>query len=346
MTGLRARGEDVRRFILEKVGQHPNDITKVTAQRFGITRQAVGKHLKRLVAERAITQGGATRNPQYALVTLSEWRKAYPIASTLAEDVVWREDIEKVLGKIPDNVMRIWHHGFTEMFNNAIDHSEGTRIIVDVHKTAADTKMMVIDNGVGIFHKIQRALNLLDERHAVLELAKGKFTTDPARHSGEGIFFTSRMFDEFSIFSGDVYFTHEFGADDWVMENSKPTKGTRVWMELSNHTSRTPRKIYDQFTSGDDFGFNKTVVPVHLARYGNENLISRSQAKRLLARVELFKVVLLDFEGVPSIGQAFADEIFRVFQQQHPNIELVPMHASSEVKRMIQRARASRNENA
>ena len=60
----------------------------------------------------------------------------------------------------------------------------------------------------------------------------------------------------------------------------------------------------------DEPVFNKTVVPVRLAQYGNDQLISRSQAKRVLARIDLFSTVLLDFEGVPAIGRAFADEVF------------------------------------
>jgi hypothetical protein len=98
--------------------------------------------------------------------------------------------------------------------------------------------------------------------------------------------------------------------------------------------------VFDQYSSGpDDYRFNKTVVPVNLARYGNDQLISRSQAKRLLARVELFKVVIFDFKDVPTIGQAFADEIFRVFALKHPEIQLVPIHANSDVKRMIARTK-------
>jgi len=341
MSGVRARGEDIRRFILENLAEHPKTIAKVTAERFGITRQASGKHLQRLVDENAITSHGTTRNREYALATLPEWNKTYKITSALAEDVVWREDVEKVLGEMPDNVMKIWHFGFSEMFNNAIDHSGGTRIVTSIRKTAIDTRMMIIDDGVGIFKKIQNALGLLDERHAVLELSKGKLTTDPDNHSGEGIFFTSRMLDDFSIMSGEVSFAHKYGSpDDWVLEASKPNKGTCVWMELSNHTARRMKKIYDQFTSGDDIGFTKTVVPVRLARYGDENLISRSQAKRLLARVDRFKTVLFDFHGVPSIGQAFADEIFRVFRRRHPDMTVVPINASTAVKRMIEHATA------
>ena len=111
-------------------------------------------------------------------------------------------------------------------------------------------------------------------------------------------------------------------------------------MKLNNHTARTTTKILDQYATGDDFGFNKTVVPVRLAQYGNDKLISRSQAKRVLARIEVFKVVVFDFREVQTIGQAFADEIFRVFAKNHAHIELLTVHANSEVKRMIERAKA------
>ena len=178
-----------------------------------------------------------------------------------------------------------------------------------------------------------------------MELAKGKLTTDPQRHTGEGIFFTSRMFDSFDIISGGVYFSHSFGENkDWIFEKEKFEHGTTVWMKLDNHTARRAEKIFDQYTSGDDYGFHKTVVPVKLAQYGSDDLISRSQAKRLLTRVELFKVVAFNFKDVETIGQAFADEIFRVFAKEHPGIELAPYNANSQVKRMIERARSGSGE--
>ncbi|MDE2464948.1 MAG: STAS-like domain-containing protein, partial [Alphaproteobacteria bacterium] len=128
---------------------------------------------------------------------------------------------------------------------------------------------------------------------------------------------------------------------DWLLEANRDNAGTMVLMRLHNHTSRTTRKVFDAFVSGDDFDFSKTVVPVILARYGNDKLISRSQAKRVLARVELFRTVIFDFKDVEFIGRAFADEIFRVFGNAHPEIELLAIHANSEVKRMIARARSA-----
>ena len=109
-------------------------------------------------------------------------------------------------------------------------------------------------------------------------------------------------------------------------------------MRLNNHAARTSKKVFDQFSTDDDYGFTKTVVPVELAQYGDNNLVSRSQAKRLLARIEKFKVVVFDFDGVALIGQAFADEIFRVFVLSHPGIILEHINANNEVSKMILRA--------
>lgn len=341
MTSVRVRGEIARKFIIEQLDAHPSDIVRLAAEKFACSRQAVHKHLQRLIAEGAVTESGQTRNKVYRLAPLVKWEKQYAADDDLVEDAVWRNDVAPSLGKLPENVMGIWHYGFTEMFNNVIDHSQASHAFISLTKTAAATTIAIYDDGVGIFKKIQAALNLLDERHAVLELAKGKFTTDPENHSGEGIFFSSRMFDEFDILSGEVSFSHEFDKkEDWIPQRSAPREGTLVTMTLHNHTSRTSKKVFDKFTSGDDYAFSKTVVPVKLMRYGDDNLVSRSQAKRLLARFDRFKVVILDFSGVASIGQAFADEVFRVFRLKHPEVELVPLHTSSEVKRMISRAEA------
>lgn len=339
MTKVRAGGEAIRKFIIESLGEHPRDIVRLTAEKFGCTRQAVHKHLQRLITDGSVTETGQTRNKTYHLAPLAKWSKQYLLAHGLAEDAVWRNDIAELLGKLPENVLNIWHYGFTEMFNNVIDHSGATAVSISLTKTAAATTINIYDDGVGIFKKIQAALGLLDERHAVLELAKGKFTTDPANHSGEGIFFSSRMFDEFVISSGEVYFSHQFDEkEDWVLQSSPASGGTLVRMNLHNHTARTTKKVFDKFSSGDDYGFNKTVVPVNLMRYGDDNLVSRSQAKRLLARFDRFKTVVLDFSGVAAIGQAFADEVFRVFKHKNPGVEIVAIHTTAEVKRMISRA--------
>jgi hypothetical protein len=68
--------------------------------------------------------------------------------------------------------------------------------------------------------------------------------------------------------------------------------------------------------------------------------VSRSQARRLVRRFEGFRRVVLNFKGVGVIGQAFADEIFRVFRSEHPEVELLSANTNSQVERMIRRARS------
>lgn len=327
-------------YILKRVEKHPKEMSKQVMKEFGISRQAANKYLKKMVAEKILTESGQTKNKIYRLAPLLEWTHQYSLKPELAEDLIWRKDIRPLLGEMPQNIDRIWHYGFTEMFNNAIDHSGATSITIQIKKTALNTEILIHDNGVGIFKKIQNSLHLLDERHAILELVKGKLTTDPKRHTGEGIFFTSRAFDAYDILSGGIYFSHKLTkVEDWVFENNNFNEGTTVWMKLQNQTSRDLKKIFDQYAPSDEYSFIKTVVPVRLAQYDNDQLISRSQAKRLLSRVDLFKIVVFDFSGVDFIGQAFADEIFRVFASQHPLIELISVNTNLEIKKMIERAK-------
>jgi hypothetical protein len=342
MSKVRKRGEQIRQFILMNLEAHPRDVTALACQEFGITRQAVNKHIKTLVEQKAIVIKGSTKNQSYHLHPIVKLSRIYPLSNELAEDIVWDELIKPIVIDLPDNVKDIWLYGFTEMLNNAIDHSSGKAAIITIEKTAIATEIMITDDGEGIFKKIQRELNLHDERMSVLELAKGKFTTDPERHSGQGIFFTSRMFDEFAIISGSVFFSHQFNDDeDWIFDRERHDTGTYVLMRLNNNTARTSKQIFDQYSSGDDYAFTKTVVPVRLAQYSSEKLVSRSQAKRLLAGIDKFQVVVFDFAGVETIGQAFADEVFRVFKKQHPGINILSINTDQDVTQMIRRAESS-----
>ncbi len=235
------------------------------------------------------------------------------------------------ISDLPDNALDIWRYSFTEMFNNAVDHSSGTRITVQLKCTAVNVEIAIIDNGVGIFKKIQRAMKFSNERYSPLELAKGKFTTDPAHHTGEGIFFTSKMLDAFDISSGGVYFTS--------VSPLKNPKGTAVWMKLKNTSDRSRKEVFDAYSSPEnDYAFSKTIVPVKMAEQSPNDLISRSQAKRLLLRIDRFRTVVLDFQKVNQIGQAFADEIFRVFARSHPGIDVQFINVNEEVLKMVRRA--------
>ncbi|MDE0309165.1 MAG: DUF4325 domain-containing protein [Acidiferrobacterales bacterium] len=335
------RSQKVRNFILQNVDKYPRDIAEKASSYYSISRQSVNRHLNQLMDKQVLDAEWTIKNRSYQLRILESWNKHYQINEQLAEDVAWREDIESLLPAVPDNVLSMWHYGVTEIFNNAIDHSGGSEIRAQIKKTATSVECIVTDDGVGIFDKIKNEYKLLDERHAVLELSKGKLTTDPQKHPGQGIFFTSRMFDEFTILSGETFFGHKHGEpEDWIVESGSLQSGTMVSMKLKNDESRTMNEVFKQYSNGGDHAFSKTVVPVRLAQYEHESLISRSQAKRLMKRVDEFDKVILDFDRVRSVGQAFADEIFRVFCTEHPKVEVTAINENEAVRQMISRAQS------
>lgn len=286
-----------------------------------------------------ITAEGKTRGLVYRLAEQHTSSKVYS-REGLKEDQVWAELFVSALADLPENVRDIWNFGVTEMVNNAVDHSGANEVTVEIRRNALFTDAYVLDSGVGIFAKIQKALNLYDPRDAILELSKGKFTTDPQRHSGEGIFFSSKMFDDFVIYSRRLLYSRNLHSPLGLLaDHGDESEGTLVRMRLENDSPRVMKAVFDEFAAPEEFTFAKTLVPVRLAQYEGEKLVSRSQAKRLTQRFEKFKHVVLDFEGVHEIGQAFADELFRVFAEAHKEVKLTAIHMEPNVEQMAGRAR-------
>jgi predicted transcriptional regulator len=327
----------IRQQALEFIAADSQRVGSRLAQAAGVSRQVVNGYLQALVREGLIEADGTTRAKTYRLKTLNVAERNYPRAG-LQEDLVWRELVAPQVAALPENVRNIWHFGATEMINNAIDHSGAAEVRVSVRTNALETEVLVADEGEGIFVKIQKALGLHDPRESILELAKGKLTTAPEHHTGQGIFFTSRAMDLFEIESHRLRYIHAPRTDDAIVEQAADTPGTRVRMRLANHSPRVLREVFDAYTDAEDYAFDKTVVPLRLAQYEGEKLVSRSQAKRVAYRFERFKRVELDFSGITDIGQAFADELFRVFVTAHPEIRITPINAAPAVARMIRRA--------
>ncbi len=328
--------QQIRRQALELILADGHRVGTRLAQAAGLSRQVANGYLQALLREGLVDAEGTTRARYYTLKSLAEVGRRYPRAG-LQEDLVWRELIAPVLAKLPDNVRNIWYYASTEMINNAIDHSGSEEVQVGIRQNPLSTEVLIADEGEGIFVKIQRALELHDPRESILELAKGKLTTAPENHTGEGIFFTSRALDSFEIESHHLRFIHGQRGDDAIVQQPLDTQGTQVRMRLANDSPRIMREVFDAFTSSEEYTFDKTVVPLHLAQYEGEKLVSRSQAKRVAQRFERFKRVELDFAGVSEIGQAFADELFRVFARAHPEIRITPINTEPAVAQMIRR---------
>lgn len=335
--------EIIRRFLLNSIKASNSHFLHDAMETFQLTRQSIHSHLTALIKMGCLTAEGNTRARRYILGPV-RFHKAVFSLNGLKESDVYYRDFGFIFNDLPRELESICHYGFTEMLNNAVDHSGGSLVEIDVERTRELITIRIYDDGEGIFNHIARILSLGDPRESLLELSKGKLTTDPDNHSGQGIFFTSRVFDYFLIYSGDLIFSHNDGdKNDYLLHNKNNEEGTYVLMRIALNSEKNLKSVFDSFSGNEDenFAFNKTVVPVKLALYEGERLVSRSQAKRILNRVEKFKTVFLDFQGVDFIGQAFADEVFRVFTRNNPHIELVPINPTKDVEQTIQAAKTT-----
>ena len=301
-----------------------------------ITRQAAHYHLSHMVQAGELFLRGAGRGAHY--VVAAAFARAYPIAS-LDEDAVWREIVaaRRELEALPANVRSILGYTFTEMMNNAIDHSRGEQADVRLWIGREMIAFEILDDGIGAFRSVRERMELPNDLAALQEIEKGKATTAPDRHTGEGIFFASRAVDVFLLESGELRWTVDNLRDDIAVGDLAARPGTRVRCEISRNSQRVLSEVFGRYTVDQDVpAFRRTSVRVRLFEVG-ERFVSRSEAKRLANRLEGFEEVELDFDGVKEVGQGFADELFRVWARDHPSTRLLRINASAAVRWTISR---------
>ncbi|OGH12181.1 MAG: hypothetical protein A2857_03335 [Candidatus Levybacteria bacterium RIFCSPHIGHO2_01_FULL_36_15] len=308
------------------------------------TRQYVSSVINQMVKQGILLKGGSTASAFYALPQntdqIYEAIKLRFKRESLEEHRVFNSirDKHDLIKNLHENVSSILFYAFTEMLNNAIEHSESKYVEIEMRVDARNLNFVINDFGIGVFRNVMKKRGLKSEIEAMQDLSKGKTTTVPHSHTGEGIFFTSKVADIFELDSfGYKMRVDNLIKDVFFQETTEIKKGTKVTFTISIHSKKHLSDIFNKFvTEPGEVGFDKTEILVRLFIQGTI-YISRSQARRILAGLEKYKTIVLDFDKVKTIGQAFADEIFRVFQQRHPEIKIQPINMIEPVKFMINR---------
>lgn len=339
---MMSRANEIRNFILKHIATHPEDIVTFAAAQFGVTRVTTHRHLNLLIQSGKVIKSGTTRGIKYFLPSQLDQNFTFKIDSKLSEFYVWQNHFDKIFKEMPENISNICHYGFTEMLNNAIEHSEGEKITIHSSMMDNDINLTIKDDGIGIFRKLANNFLLDDFRESILQLSIGKMTTDPKNHTGEGVFFTSRAFDHFEIISNNFMYKQDNIENDWSLQNIKTidNKGTCISMRINQHSSREMVDVFKRFQDAESLEFDRTEITVALSKFDTENFISRSQAKRILRNLDKFKKVMLDFKGVRLVGQGFVDQVFRVYANEHPRLSINYTNATPDVKFMIERGLA------
>lgn len=310
-----------------------------------VSRQYVSSVLSLMVSTGRLVRAGTGEFIYYALpekasVLFTQITKKLK-NENLSEDTVFQEleNHSPIIKNLPENISSILFYAFTEILNNAIDHSQSKNITVALQNKDGVIEFIVEDFGIGAFRNVMAKKKLKSELAAIQDLLKGKTTTAPQAHSGEGIFFTSKI--------GDLFILESFGyrlrvdnniPDVFIEEIPNKKRGTRVTFQLSAGSKKHLNDVFKEYqTDASEYAFDKTEVQVKLYTMGTI-YISRSQARRILSGLEKFKTIILDFDKVPTVGQAFADEIFRVFKIRHPEIKIKPINMIEPVAFMINRS--------
>jgi len=328
-----SKRDEIRRFIEEQGSATGPQL----AEHLGITRQAVSLHLRQLIVSGAVFKTGSTRAARYfpsdAAPEARRIKRELALAG-LDESAVY-EDVRIALNlsRLPPNVEAIANYAFTEMLNNAIDHSMADQCAIEAGLDSAMLRFSVKDSGIGVFFSIAEKFDLEDEHTAMIELVKGKTTTMPQAHSGEGIFFVSRTADRFVLRSHRLQIEWDRARDDVFVSDPRYTKGTLVQFEVRKDSRTRLEDVFAEFAPEQyDFRFEKTRVLVKLMQ---RDYVSRSEAKRLLHNLDKFSEIELDMRDVKNVGQGFADEVFRVFAEAHPGILIRTTNASQAVAAMM-----------
>jgi len=310
-----------------------------------LSRTYVSRIINSLVKEGKLVKGGSTAGAFYVLPENEDLIQS----EIIYKKVFLREGLEehRVLDEInhtriyldlKDNVRSIFNYAFSEMLNNAIEHSQSEKVSISVFKPRKELVFIIDDQGIGVFRNIKTKKRLNSELEAVQDLLKGKTTTAPQLHTGEGIFFTSKVASLFILASFGLKLIIDNQIKDiFVSTKNKENKGTRVFFTISLDSNIHLADIFKKYqTNQDTMAFDKTEVKIKLYTMGTVH-VSRSQARRVLNGLNKFKTIVMDFDKVPVIGQGFADEIFRVYKARHPEINIIPINMNEAVGFMINR---------
>lgn len=343
MSFQEVKRESIKRYMLEKIRLDDMEYVQKTMYNFQISVTTVKRYIRECLDHQIIIEDSKAECG-YRLQK-QEYCFQYSMKEDFDEDDVYYMDIAPLLRDVSSEARRIWRYAFMEMMNNAIEHSGCENIYCRVVKDVLYTEISITDDGIGIFKNVQKYLTAelgkkVTYQDALVELYKGKFTTASENHSGEGIFFSSKAMDEFAIWSEDAVYVQgvcdrgKFVQNHLIAYHTRLKHiGTMVMMKLENQTKRVLGEVFDMYSTVDD-GFIKTRIPIKEVCQEGEP-IARSQARKLLYRLEQFKLVEFDFEEVDFMGQGFADEVFRVFKAHHPEVEIIPVNACSDILRMI-----------
>ena len=141
-------------YMLEKITESDPEFIRRTMEAFSISQNTVYRYLSELLDSGAVTR---KKNGVYSIVNQTKQFTLRRDANELVDEqrIYERLIYDDYVGNLPENVRKIWDFSFTEMMNNAIDHSRAGEVTIVVSANRAYTSIIIYDNGIGIFKNIR-----------------------------------------------------------------------------------------------------------------------------------------------------------------------------------------------
>lgn len=136
--------------------------------------------------------------------------------------------------------------------------------------------------------------------------------------------------------------TFDNNHEDIFVTDSTPLIGTRVDFQISTAATKKIAQVFNNF-AGNEFTFDKTEIIVDFYKMKTQ-FVSRSQARQIFSGLDKFKTIILDFKKIETIGQGFADEVFRVWKDNNPKKNIEIRNANENVQFMIEHVKRNQSQ--
>tara|TARA_B100002051_G_C16693473_1_gene616830 strand:+ start:488 stop:1501 length:1014 start_codon:yes stop_codon:yes gene_type:complete len=326
----------IKRFLLDNLSKHQKDIVQTAINQFGISRQAIHRHMNSLIKDNKVKAHGTTKGRHYELMPYVNYTKTVDLNIDFSIDILLKNQIRPLLKSLPKNILEIFEFATGALLNNVQEHSNAMKLYVKLFIKHDEAHFIVSDNGIGIFEHIKSGLRLPNVQLAAIELAKGNVTANPSEHSGDEMNAVIHLFDKVEIASSGQSLSFINNRNEWKIYHSTQTKGTRMHLLINPSSNRTCSEIFNNIFSS---GQKKISIPLNLLETSNQSLInSKIKAKSVLRNIQNYDVVEFDFKKIKLIGPAFADTLVRETKEKNKYALIEWINTNKTVDLLMSRA--------
>ena len=144
---------EAEKFLLQQISDENPNFVDDTMQKFSVSRSTVYNYINTLQNNGELERVGGSMPYRILYKTA---RFTVDTSREHSEDRMFNRDVAPLIADLPANVQKIWRYAFTAMMNNALEHSRATAIVCVVSRSRLCTIIGILDNGVGIFRRIQQ----------------------------------------------------------------------------------------------------------------------------------------------------------------------------------------------